>query len=216
MKATKITGAEIAPLKIASLPSRPTAPTSFGGKGYSASEMKAAFDKLPLFIIDRLNLLLDDITSGDVLGSIPTGSNDTHTVADLIADVKNGQMAAYLDVLGAPLTEVVISLRESLLASEAGDAEIRVLVNDILQDIARLEDSFREAEARLEGDVESTESMLDDTRAEIVEVKADMNSGFEELTAGLTDLRNKIGEIESAFDEIHSYAESLTGEEGTA
>ncbi|MBQ7314885.1 MAG: hypothetical protein IJW83_02640 [Clostridia bacterium] len=59
---TKILPSEIADIKIASLPTRPTAPTSFGGKGYTASDMKAAFDRLPLFIIERLNALIDDVT----------------------------------------------------------------------------------------------------------------------------------------------------------
>ena len=61
MNTEKITESEIEELKISSLPSRPTAPPSFGGKGYTAKEMKEAFDKLPLFIIERLNSLIDDI-----------------------------------------------------------------------------------------------------------------------------------------------------------
>ncbi len=60
---TKILPSEIADLKIASLPTRPTAPTTFGGMGYSAADMKAAFDALPLFIIERLNALIDDVAS---------------------------------------------------------------------------------------------------------------------------------------------------------
>ena len=62
MNTTKILDSEINDFKIASLPSRPTAPTAFGGKGYTSSEMKAAFDRLPLFIIERLNELIDDVT----------------------------------------------------------------------------------------------------------------------------------------------------------
>ena len=61
MKTTKIIEDEIKDLKVASLPTRPTADSAFGGKGYSASDMKAAFDKLPLFIISRFNSLLEDI-----------------------------------------------------------------------------------------------------------------------------------------------------------
>ena len=61
MNTEKITDSEIEQLKVASLPSRPTAPPSFGGRGYTAKEMKEAFDKLPLFIIARLNSLIDDV-----------------------------------------------------------------------------------------------------------------------------------------------------------
>ena len=63
MNATKILNSEIESLKISSLPARPTAPTAFGGKGYTSKEMKEAFDKLPLFIIERFNRLIEDITS---------------------------------------------------------------------------------------------------------------------------------------------------------
>ena len=45
MKSRKITEADIAEMKISNLPTRPTSPQSFGGKGYTAADMKAAFDK---------------------------------------------------------------------------------------------------------------------------------------------------------------------------
>lgn len=61
MTTQKITDAEIASLRIAALPTRPTAPSAFGGRGYTAEEMKAAFDRLPLFIIQRLNALIDEM-----------------------------------------------------------------------------------------------------------------------------------------------------------
>ena len=64
MNAKKINESEISTLKVASLPTRPTAPTAFGGKGYTATEMKAAFDKLPLYTIANYNLLISDIESG--------------------------------------------------------------------------------------------------------------------------------------------------------
>ena len=61
-----ITDSEINQLKVASLPTRPTAPTAFGGKGYTSTEMKEAFDKLPLRIIQEFNLLVKEIKSGAV------------------------------------------------------------------------------------------------------------------------------------------------------
>lgn len=61
MNSKKITARDIADLKISALPTRPTAPQAFGGKGYTATEMKEAFDRLPLYIVDRYNELIDDI-----------------------------------------------------------------------------------------------------------------------------------------------------------
>ena len=60
----KILDSEIESLKVASQPTRPTAPVAFGGKGYTATEMKAAFDKLPLRIIEEFNSLISEIENG--------------------------------------------------------------------------------------------------------------------------------------------------------
>jgi hypothetical protein len=62
MRTRKITEGDIADKKVASLPTRPTAPTAFGGKGYTPTELKEAFDKLALHVIERFNELIDDIT----------------------------------------------------------------------------------------------------------------------------------------------------------
>ena len=52
MKSKKITDGDINDKKVASLPTRPTAPAAFGGKGYTATELKEAFDSLPLFLVN--------------------------------------------------------------------------------------------------------------------------------------------------------------------
>jgi hypothetical protein len=69
--------------KISSLPTRPTAPTAFGGKGYSATEMKEAFDRLPLYVAERLNSLIDDIESGSLADLIA----ESEPFATLLGDV---------------------------------------------------------------------------------------------------------------------------------
>lgn len=61
MNTQTILDSEIEEIKIANLPTRPTAPEHYGGKGYTAKDMKEAFDRLPLFIIERLNSLIDDV-----------------------------------------------------------------------------------------------------------------------------------------------------------
>lgn len=66
MNAKKIYDSEIESKKISSLPTRPTASTAFGGKGYTATEMKEAFDLLPLHIVSAFNTLIGDIESGEL------------------------------------------------------------------------------------------------------------------------------------------------------
>lgn len=99
---------------IASLPTRPTAPSAFGGKGYTAAEMKAAFDRLPIFIIERFNMLLDEITSGEICESIPTSIESAPTLAALINAVASGTLASVVAYRDTTLTAYLETLREDV------------------------------------------------------------------------------------------------------
>ena len=111
MTTKKITESEITPLSIASLPTRPTAPTAFGGKGFTSVEMKEAFDKLPLLAIARLNELIDDITTGRIAEAIPViGSERLDTLESLMAGIENGDLSNAIKVLGMPLSSTVGSI----------------------------------------------------------------------------------------------------------
>ena len=135
MNEIRINEADIAELKVSSLPSRPTAPRALGGCGYTATEMKAAFDKLPLFIIQKFNLLLDSIKAegeGSISAEIPTGIKDSHTLSDMLEDILTGVFSTYLQVSGEPLSECLESLRadtdECLAIAE--DYGLRLGTND--------------------------------------------------------------------------------------
>ena len=113
MKAQKIEKAQIKDLLIASLPSRPTAPKSLGGRGYGASEMKEAFDKLPLYIIEKFNDLISDIGEvgeDSLAAAIPSGIKDEHTLCELFSDIKSGALATYLSFYGKTLYEHIAYL----------------------------------------------------------------------------------------------------------
>lgn len=117
MNTQKIRESEIESLKIASLPKRPTAKVAYGGEGYTAQEMKAAFDKLPLFLVERLNSLIDDIESeedGKISESIKTGLFELHTLSNFFEDVQNGNLASYLAVGDSTLCEVVSKMQEEI------------------------------------------------------------------------------------------------------
>lgn len=127
MNTTKILDSEIIDLKISSLPSRPTAPTSFGGKGYTSVEMRAAFDKLPLFIIKRFNALLDDISAigeGSLSAEIPTGIAEGHTLLDFFSDVTSGELSTYLTAGEESLAEMKARL---LNESESVEERLGIL-----------------------------------------------------------------------------------------
>ena len=116
MKATKILDEEISDLKVASLPTRPTESRGFGG-GYSPAEVKAAFDKLPLFIVERFNALIDDIMAlgeGSLADSIQTGIDDDHTLRDMFRDIENGRFSTYLMFGGESLASQLVRIKETL------------------------------------------------------------------------------------------------------
>lgn len=122
MKATKILESEIKEIKISSLPTRPTAPASAGGRGYSSEQMKAAFDLLPLFIIERFNLLIEDIGrvgKDSLAAEIKTGISECQSLNDLFLDIQNGNMLSYLN---------------------AGDCSLAMLLADIQERLTRLEE----------------------------------------------------------------------------
>lgn len=117
----KITDTQIADLRVSSLPTRPNAPSAFGGRGYSAEEMKAAFDRLPVLIAERLNSLIDDIgaePSTSISASILTGISEAHTLARLFSDITDGSLATYLKVGDYTLEELLRTLVPSLSKEE--------------------------------------------------------------------------------------------------
>lgn len=117
MKAKKIEGSDVKDLLISTLPTRPTAPKSLGGKGYGAKEMKEAFDKLPLYLVERYNDLISDVEElgeGSLAAAIPSGIKDEHTLFHLFEDVRTGELATYLSFLDKTLLEHVMYLYEEI------------------------------------------------------------------------------------------------------
>ncbi len=114
MKTKKITDAEMTPLRIASLPTRPTAQSSFGGGGYSSSELKAAFDKLPELIAARLNTLIDDINDGSLTSALPTGLTSPKTLGDFFLAMSTQTLADLILIDGISLREILENMQEEI------------------------------------------------------------------------------------------------------
>ena len=106
---------EIEPIAIASLPTRPTATTAFGGKGYTANEMKACFDALPRLAIERLNQLITELGDGLIEGTvrdIDMERGDGYAFSDFIEDFGRGTLVNVLTLGegGETLGEVIPTL----------------------------------------------------------------------------------------------------------
>ena len=104
-------------LKVASLPSNPTASVEFGGLGYNSNQMKEAFDALPLFILKKFNRLIDDITTDpeiSISGELRTGIEQAPRLSDIFAHITDGQLASYLTVGEESLATHIARLREDI------------------------------------------------------------------------------------------------------
>lgn len=117
MKSTRINDDDIKELCVSNLPTRPTAPRALGGRGYTAKEMKEAFDLLPKFLVDKYNALIDDINDAadcGIAATIQTGIRDGHTLYDLCCDILGGEVLEYISVFDTSLIEFLIELRRDV------------------------------------------------------------------------------------------------------
>ena len=85
---------------------------------------KSAFDRLPLYIIERFNSLIDDICAegeGSNAADIPTGIADGHTLSALFSDLLNGETAKYLSLGKTSLSQY----------ADENDEKIGEILNDL-------------------------------------------------------------------------------------
>ena len=117
MKSHTITNEEIEALKVASLPNRPTAPEEYGGHGFTAKEMKAAFDRLPLYLVERFNDLVDDIeteSSDSILRSVKLGLGNGMTLYDFLLLFETGQILSIIPFGEENLSYYLVRLRRDI------------------------------------------------------------------------------------------------------
>lgn len=113
----EITKEKVNELSVSSLPTRPTAPTSSGGAGFSAKEMKNAFDALTLHVIEKFNELIraiKDTGESSLLSEIPSGLSDGHTLLDMLEDITSGDFVSYVNVRGKSLATRISEMESTL------------------------------------------------------------------------------------------------------
>ena len=99
MSIKKITEEEVRSLWVQRLSDTPNRHGRFGTMGLSAAEMKAAYDALPLRIVQAYNALVDAIESGLIAEAIPTAV-EKMSLGDLLNGIRDGSLAACLTVDG--------------------------------------------------------------------------------------------------------------------
>ncbi len=212
MNTTLIKESDIRELCVSSLPSRPTAPTSLGGRGYTATEMKSAFDKLPLFLVERFNMLISDISrEGGISGEIPTGIIEGHTLARLFLDISSGEFASYLVVLGNTLTETIQQMHEDVANMQLRDGEEATKIAEALEWLYEADAKIDEVRALGESISKSFEALYpsvvahEDAIATLSEEGAGQSARIEEIT-------NRVDAVEkSTRSNSEAIAELLSG-----
>ena len=104
---------EVRDLKVSSLPTRPTAKEAFGGRGYSAKDMKAAFDRFPEYILTKLNLLIEDLLrqgEDSYVGSYKANENDNFNLQNVMEGISSGELADMIYIQGQSLASKIWEL----------------------------------------------------------------------------------------------------------
>ena len=110
MKTKTMTKEELTPLSVASLPTNPTAEKR-GEKRYTPEELKAAFDRLPLYVAKRLNSLIDEIEGESFAFSVKLGEED---LGSFYLDTLSGRILDRIPILDTTLTEFLLSMRRDI------------------------------------------------------------------------------------------------------
>lgn len=137
---------ELAQAAVASLPSRPNAQPQFGGRGYTAKELKEAFDRLPRLIAQRLNELIEAVQSGEVLDQtyIPHLGSTLPVFADemrqTVADLEAGVASA---VKTEEVVDEVADEHHAPVTSHAVYQALRALLTDMESNLSGIQDAVQ-------------------------------------------------------------------------
>ena len=225
MSIRKITKTEAATLGVSSLPNRPSAPTLYNGEAMTASELRAAFDRLPLLVAERLNALIDSAglyaeeEAKDTLASlIATGIMEGHSLSDLFAEIKSGDLARYLSVDGERALSEALAEIEGILALPDGFADLRSYVDAPAGEVEK-DDPLPVSGDKVFHHAEELEERLS---ARILPVTDQVTSGetqpvssdgvFKELSRVASPLNARLTAIESDMEGMPFYFNTVTYE----
>ena len=134
MSIEKLTESEMNEQGVVSLPTRPNGDYASGGEALSASELKERFDRLPRYIAERLNLLIEALNASPagreeaiaelILTGMFPSTDAGHTLADLFREILNGDFAGYLSVGTETLSECLARKTDAVTVVNFSDEEL--------------------------------------------------------------------------------------------
>ena len=189
MSLRKITEDEVRALWVQRLSDTPNRHGKFGTAGLSAGEMKAAYDALPLCIVERFNELVDIVEKGRLAELIPAAEG--RSLAEFFRDVTSGALATYLTADGVrSLSEVA-----ALFDTHLHDARYARLGPDgrlAAEHLPSGYESFAEAEAERI----LAEKRREEAEAEREEALAVLRIALESLSSAEAERDRREGERE--------------------
>lgn len=126
IKNLEIKPSEAKTVEVASLPTRPTSSATYGGRGLTAQQMKAAYDAYPALIKERFNALIADLLSGSALEDIPFEIPDHAPLKGT-----NANVLAFLTSVGD-----IIDFGKDKDGNDATDRTIVDFANTVIHDMA--------------------------------------------------------------------------------
>lgn len=126
IKNLEIKPSEAKAVEVASLPTRPTSSATYGGRGLTAQQMKAAYDAYPALIKERFNALIADLLSGSALADIPFSIPDHAPLKGT-----NANVLAFLTAVGD-----IIDFGKDKDGNDATDRTIIDFANTVIHDMA--------------------------------------------------------------------------------
>lgn len=126
IKNLEIKPSEAKTVEVASLPTRPTSSATYGGRGLTAQQMKAAYDAYPALIKERFNALIADLLSGSALADIPFSIPDHAPLKGT-----NANVLAFLTAVGD-----IIDFGKDKDGNDATDRTIVDFANTVIHDMA--------------------------------------------------------------------------------
>lgn len=126
IKNLEIKPSEAKTVEVASLPTRPTSSATYGGRGLTAQQMKAAYDAYPALIKERFNALIADLLSGSALADIPFEIPDHAPLKGT-----NANVLAFLTAVGD-----IIDFGKDKDGNDATDRTIVDFANTVIHDMA--------------------------------------------------------------------------------
>lgn len=134
----RITDEEIKRFGVANVSTTPTKKTPFGESGFTATDLKGRFDKLPTYLASKVNEIIDGMGDGSLAGNIQVSGQ---TVREVIEGLWNGVTAKKIKIVTpsgeVTLAEIASAMKKALDEMENGEY-FKEALRFVIEDVAEL------------------------------------------------------------------------------